>query len=39
MTTEEAKKIIEQAINVGSLKGIYSLDDMKLIIEALTVIK
>jgi hypothetical protein len=39
MTQEEAVKIIEQAINAGTLKGIYSLDDMKLILEALTVIK
>jgi len=39
MTQEEAVKIIEQAVNAGTLKGIYSLDDMKLIIEALTVIK
>jgi hypothetical protein len=39
MTQEEAKKIIEQAVNAGALKGVYSLDDMKLIIEALTVIK
>jgi hypothetical protein len=39
MKAEEAIKIIEEAINVATLKGIYSLEDMKLIVEALTIIK
>ena len=35
MTLEEAKQIINQAINAAILKGCYSLDDVKLIVEAL----
>lgn len=39
MSKEEAIKIIEEAMNAATLKGIYNLLDMKLIIEALTIIK
>lgn len=39
MNKEEAIKIIEQAINAATLKGIYSLEDMKLIVKALAIIK
>jgi hypothetical protein len=39
MNKEEATKIIEEAINAATIKGIYSLPDMKLIVEALAIIK
>tara|TARA_R110000868_G_scaffold397563_1_gene670288 strand:- start:178 stop:297 length:120 start_codon:yes stop_codon:yes gene_type:complete len=39
MEKEEAIKIIEEAINAATLKGTYSLPDMKLIVKALTIIK
>ena len=35
MELKDAKKIIEQAINAGLLKGVYSLEDAKVIIQAL----
>ena len=35
MKKEEAIEIIEQAVNAGVLKGVYSLEDMKLIVEAI----
>lgn len=37
MNLEQAKQIISQAINAALLKGCYSLDDVKLIVEALQV--
>lgn len=37
MNLQEAKQIISQAINAATLKGCYSLDDVKLIVEALEV--
>lgn len=37
MNLQEAKQIISQAINAALLKGCYSLDDVKLIVEALEV--
>jgi ferric-dicitrate binding protein FerR (iron transport regulator) len=36
---EDAIKIIEQAINAAALKGVYSLEDMKMILAALEAIK
>jgi hypothetical protein len=39
MTQEEAINILEQAINAGTIKGIYSLADMIAIINALNVVK
>lgn len=39
MTQEEAINILEQAINAGTIKGIYSLADMMSIISALNVVK
>lgn len=39
MNQNEAINILEQAINAGTLKGIYSLADMVAIIEALKTIK
>jgi ferric-dicitrate binding protein FerR (iron transport regulator) len=39
MGSEEAIKIIEQAINAGTLKGVYSLADMKMILTALNILK
>ena len=35
MELRDAKKIIEQAINAGMLKGVYSLEDVKFIVKAL----
>ena len=35
MELKDAKKIIEQAINAALLKGVYSLEDTKVIIQAL----
>lgn len=39
MTEEEAINILEQAINAGTLKGVYSLADLLMIIDALKIIK
>jgi hypothetical protein len=39
MSNQDAITILEQAINAGTLKGIYSLEDMRLIILALDKIK
>lgn len=39
MTKEEAINILEQAINAGTLKGIYSLADLVMIINALNLLK
>jgi hypothetical protein len=39
MSQEEAINILEQAINAGNTKGIYSLADIRLIINALDKIK
>lgn len=39
MKKEEAINILEQAINAGTLKGVYSLADITVIIEALNFIK
>jgi hypothetical protein len=39
MTQEEAINVLEQAINAGTIKGIYSLADMIAIINALNVVK
>ena len=39
MTKQEAINILEQAVNAGNLKGIYSLADITVIIEALNCIK
>ncbi len=35
MTKDQSKQIIEQAINAALLKGVYSLDDIKLIVIAI----
>ncbi len=39
MSKEEAINILEQAINAGTLKGIYSLADLVIIIDALKLLK
>jgi ferric-dicitrate binding protein FerR (iron transport regulator) len=39
MDKQEAIKIIEQALNAANLKGVYSLEDVKLILTALDTIK
>lgn len=39
MTKEEALKIIEQALNVATLKGAYTIDDINTILNALRVLK
>jgi ferric-dicitrate binding protein FerR (iron transport regulator) len=39
MEKQEAIKIIEQALNAANLKGVYSLEDVKLILNALDTIK
>lgn len=39
MSKEEAINILEQAINAGTLKGIYSLADLVMIIDALKLLK
>jgi hypothetical protein len=39
MDKQEAIKIIEQALNAANLKGVYSLEDIKLILNALDTIK
>jgi hypothetical protein len=39
MTKEEAINILEQAINAGTLKGIYSLADLVAIINSLNLLK
>jgi hypothetical protein len=38
MEKEQGLEILKQAINAGVVKGIYSLEDMKLILEALEVV-
>lgn len=38
MEKEQAVEILKQAINAGVTKGIYSLDDMSLILQALQVV-
>lgn len=38
MTQEEAKKIIEAALDKAVQKGVYSLQDMSFVIQALNVI-
>lgn len=38
MTQEEAKKIIESALDKAVQKGVYSLQDMAYIVQALSVI-
>jgi hypothetical protein len=38
MTQEEAKKIIEAALDKATQKGVYSLQDMNYIIQALDII-
>jgi ferric-dicitrate binding protein FerR (iron transport regulator) len=35
MTKEQAIEILENAINAGSLKGVYSLADTSIILQAL----
>lgn len=39
MTKEQAIQIIEQAINVGNLKGAYTLQDVDIILKAIEVLK
>jgi hypothetical protein len=39
MDKEKAIEILEQAIDVATKKGIYSLQDMQIILEALSEIK
>ena len=39
MTKEEALNILEHSINGGHIKGVYSLADIRLIINALDTIK
>jgi hypothetical protein len=38
MTKEQAKEILEQAINAALIKGIYSLKDIKLILDAMSIV-
>ena len=38
MTKEQAKEILEQAINAALVKGIYSLQDIKVILEAMSIV-
>jgi len=39
MDKEKAIEILEQAIDIATRKGIYSLQDMQMILEALSEIK
>lgn len=39
MSKEEAYNILEQAVNAGLLKGVYTLPDMNAIIKALEILK
>ena len=36
MTKEKALQIIEQALNAANMKGVYSLSDVSMIIQALS---
>jgi hypothetical protein len=38
MTKEQAKEILEQAINAALIKGIYSLKDIRIILDALSIV-
>ena len=38
MEKEEALEVLKQAINAGVIKGIYSLSDISLILQALEVV-
>jgi hypothetical protein len=38
MTKEQAKEILEQAINAALMKGIYSLQDIRVILDALSIV-
>ena len=38
MTKEQAKEILEQAINAALVKGIYSLQDIKVILDAMSIV-
>ena len=39
MDKQQAIQVIEQAINAATLKGVYNLNDMAAILQALTAIK
>lgn len=39
MTKEEAIKVIEQALNVATLKGTFTLTDIEIILKALQSLK
>jgi ferric-dicitrate binding protein FerR (iron transport regulator) len=36
MTKEQALQIIEQALNAANMKGVYSLSDVSMILQALS---
>jgi ferric-dicitrate binding protein FerR (iron transport regulator) len=38
-TKEEAITILEQALNAAALKGVYSLQDVQMILNALSLLK
>lgn len=39
MTKEQAVQVLEQALNAATLKGVYNMTDITVIIEALNFIK
>jgi ferric-dicitrate binding protein FerR (iron transport regulator) len=39
MSKEEAIKILEQALNAANLKGVFSLPDVQMILNALNALK
>jgi ferric-dicitrate binding protein FerR (iron transport regulator) len=39
MSKEEAIKVLEQALNAANLKGIFSLADVEVILNALNIVK
>lgn len=39
MTKEQALQILEQALNVATQKGVYSLQDVQYILNALSLLK
>ena len=38
MSKEEAIKILEQALNAAALKGVYTLQDLQMILNALSLL-
>jgi hypothetical protein len=39
MSKEQAIQILEQALNAASLKGVYNLQDVQMILNALSLLK